>query len=165
MDKNIIDVKFEEAMKNDKNQAIMSAIAKKYKNILSCEQIYECKLNAIWRCLEKHIDGKGNLFSSSLYNFMTWQCQTACQQTNRELLNKSRFLNMGDEQGKFPSLNTNKGCTELFDGLSADEKELLQKRYIGGKTLREISRDIGRSTSFVSQKINDILFKLRCKNI
>ena len=73
---------FEEALKNEELQKVMTSAASKFSRQLDPDEIYTCKLNALWKAVETHEEGKCKL-TTYLYNGVRQQCISAVKFNNR----------------------------------------------------------------------------------
>ena len=58
---------FEDALKNEDLQKIMAKAASKFTKQLDPDEIYTCKLNALWKAVDSHEEGKCKL-TTYLFN-------------------------------------------------------------------------------------------------
>ena len=61
---------------NEKFSRIMNSVSRKFLSQLSEEEIYCCKMEAIWDALRLHDPSKGMRFSSFLYRGVYFKCIT-----------------------------------------------------------------------------------------
>ena len=73
---------FEEALKSEDLQKIMSKAASRFVKQLDADEIYTCKLNALWKATESHQEGKCK-FTTYLFNGVRQQCISAVKFNNR----------------------------------------------------------------------------------
>lgn len=137
------------AIADPKNQQMISKVCKRYSNALAPSVLKSCGEAAVWRCLQSHIDGKGNSFTSSLYKFLHWECL-------RELgTNKFQYEEIGEcnfgELG--PDPNDALIVKELLSALPEKNQKIVVARYMEGRTLA----DIGATHNYSKQGIQNIL--------
>lgn len=78
-DKRVItNEEFNIAYANEDNIKLINSFNKKFRT-LSFEEITTCGMLALWRALQDHDPLQGK-FTSSLYNFMRWECLKQIQE-------------------------------------------------------------------------------------
>lgn len=56
------------------NRNVLKKVVGGYRG-LSKDERYACAITALWNCLEGHIPGRGNKFTTSLWRFAHWECR------------------------------------------------------------------------------------------
>lgn len=141
----ISDAEYEKALKNNNNKSMMNAASNKFRNTLDDEQIKECQLKALWEALQCW-KPKKRKFTSYLYQKVYWECIKLIN------LNKKSFkLPITKELG----VSSEPSCLvdETLEILPDDLRNILEKRYIYGMTLREISEEYGCCHETIRKKI------------
>lgn len=135
---------FEIARKNIDNSNIIKFIGSKYSNTLDKSTLKTCGDLAIWKCLQKHDGRNGRKFTSSLCNFMTWECLNEIS-----FLKRNKGLNIDEYAFVDKTNDSKKEIDELLLGLPARERGIIRDRFIGGFSLNEISRKYGYSRQWI----------------
>ena len=137
-----IDKKIENAL-NDKDIVnIMNHACKKFVNQLEQEDIYTCKLNALWKCFLNFKPEKKCKFTTYLYKGVYIECLKAVK-----FVNKSKFC--GKLNPSIQSVNsTEEMIIDILDEAENDFEKSLLKDKISKMTNEELSNkyDIGKET-------------------
>ena len=134
MDK-ITDKVYEEALGNNDNVLIMHKASARFLRQLTKDEIYCCKLMALWQTLRLWKPDKGKKFTSFLYNKVFFECLKLVIKNNKHKFIQSEYIEKVVSPKPTPY--------EIFDGIPQDIQDLLEKRYIYGMTLREIGNEYG----------------------
>jgi DNA-directed RNA polymerase specialized sigma24 family protein len=122
---------YEAALHNQDNMMVMNKLASRYLKVLDGDEIYQCKLMALWNALKKWRPDGGSKFTVYLWNSLLWELSKCLSQ-------KARDLKKGIPLVVDKSVLPNPTTTEILDGLPPDLQDMMKKRYIYGMTLREI---------------------------
>lgn len=126
--------KYEAALNNKDNIMIMHSAGAGFLSILDADELHRCKLMALWKALQAWEEDRGTKFTGFLYQQVKWECLKNIHQ------NKTRDIQMDYvELAVLPDTP----MYELLDGLSDDLKDMVEKRYVYGMTLREIGNEYG----------------------
>ena len=147
MSKVIDDEVFEEALDNIDNRLIMEKAVSSFRKVIESDELYRCKLIALWEALQKW-NPEGRKFTSFLYQKVQWECLKVMQQQR-----KSRCFPIIMDEAFYP----NNDFQELIEPLPDDMQDILTKRYVYRMTLREISEDYGSCHETVRRKIKRAL--------
>ncbi len=149
----ITNQEFETALKNEDNIKIMKAASRKFRRLLSVDEVYNCSLHGLFNALK--VNKLGIKFTTILYSNVNWACL--------DYLNKNKVK---DDRPASSSLDipvdSNWTIDEYVDGLPNDLKNVLKQKYEDNMTLFEIGAANGYSYETARQRINhaiDILKK------
>lgn len=144
------------AYKNVDNKKVIRRVLKlfreKYPNVMDKNTLSSCGMVALWRCINKHIDGKGNKFTTSLFNFCKWECQDAV----RKLTSQNKTIQQFPEELDFVNTNKYYDDTEV---LSLDP--IVKMRFIEKKSVSRICRETGFSKTKINKAISNYLQKVK----
>jgi DNA-directed RNA polymerase specialized sigma subunit len=157
MKKVISNEDFDKAYADPDNLRIIRAACEKFSKRLPWDILQNCGARALWRTLQSHDDSYKTKFSTSLYQFVIWECKTSIQ-TERKLTHPNLLW--------YDPLEIDCGYEEVImneyiDKLSYDEKDILYKRFYEDKTLEEIGDLKGYSKQAAHRNIQKTLSKLR----
>ena len=158
----VTDTEFKQALANKDNIKIINEVVSQYKRFIPKDELYTCGLEALWRCLGYHQDGKGNKFTTSLWTFTNWECLRKLKKLNNY---KKRFKLCGINPNLSYKINElSEHVNDCLNSLPNNYGELLRKYYIDKCTLEEISNTYGYKKNTVSRKIKMAIdeFKKRC---
>lgn len=151
MNKVIENKDFESALANLDNKLIMDKACASFRNIIERDELYRCKLVALWEAMQKW-NPQGRKFTSFLYQKVRWECLKVVQ-----IQKKQRLLPiLRDEASHFTS-----DFHEMIEILPLELQDILVKRYIYNMTLREISQFYGTCHETTRRKINRALEMLK----
>lgn len=129
------------ARKNPDNKYLMQSVCACYAKILSPDTLMLCKDMALWRCLRSHKNNMGQVFTSSLFRFVHWECLREIgylkgKITTQQLTEEDRY-----EEDTCKKLIID----ECLGRLPMLEKKVVILRYIEDRTLADIGQQIGYS--------------------
>ena len=131
MAKIISNEEFEQALKNPHNKSIMECAASCYKSSLHPDEIYCCKLMALWETLQ-HWRPNGKKFTSFLYQKVRWECLKIIYKQKKD----KKCILMPDIEKECDYTGN---IYEMIEGLSPELQEIVEKRFIYRMTLTEIA--------------------------
>lgn len=144
MGKVIDDLAFEQALKDTNNKLIMDKACASFRNVIEHDELYRCKLIALWEAMQKW-NPEGRKFTSFLYQKVRWECLKTVQ-----IQRKRTYFPILREEACQPWSD----FSELIEVLPSDMQDMLVKRYIYNMTLREISQFYGTCHETIRRKIN-----------
>lgn len=156
---------FETALKNTDNVNIMRSVCRKYGNILSCDDLRSCRLQALWRTLQSHRAEFGQKFTTSLHRFTHWEClrEVARLQRWRER-HSNLWLDDSDEVDKdaFEEREEKSFVGECLGLLPEQwQEDIIRDYYFDSYTMEEIGQRNGYSKESARQKINKAMASLK----
>lgn len=131
MSRVISNAEYEAALSTIDNIKIMDAAAAIFRNKLDKDELYRCKLIALWDTLRTWRP-TGRKFTSFLYKKVQWECIRSLKQQS-----KHKTVPMFSDVSDAP---INLDILDILDGLTPDLKDMMHKRYMQSMTLREISQ-------------------------
>lgn len=153
------------------NRGIIRGVGRRYSRTLSSDEIESCGLIAIWRCLNQHDDSYGRKFTSSLHQFMVWECNRAIGQRkpSRKKKNPDMYYHIGlkrhfdgptDEIYDEESEELIGHIKESLNSMSYPVKCMVRDYFYRNKTLKEIGRINGYTKEAARQKVGDAVNSL-----
>jgi RNA polymerase sigma factor (sigma-70 family) len=148
---------FEAALRNTDNDKIIKKVLSQYINVLSKEDLHDCGLHGLWRCLGYHRDGMGKLFTTNLWWFVDNEC--------KRILKKNSTKNVvsicNDIEAKNENEDLRNHLLECIDLLKPKYKQVLIQYYFEKRTMDEIGRLNNYSKETASQNIKKAMSRLR----
>ena len=141
----ITNEEFELALKNMDNRLIMEKACSSFKKSIEREELYRCKLIALWEAMI-HWNPEGRKFTSFLYQKVNWECLKVLQKQK-----KHRSLPLTMDTACRPYQYS---IDELVEVLPPELQDILVKRFVHRMTLREISQIYGSCHETVRRKIH-----------
>jgi hypothetical protein len=148
-----MDTKIDKALKNKDIVNIMNYASRKFTKQLDADELYTCKINALWKCFLHFKPEKKCKFTTYLFKGVYIECLKAAQ-----FLNKSkRFRSLShalvdhDDHSKMlidilDEAQTNEEREILMDKLSRMTNEELSNKYnIGKETIRKKVKKMTKS--------------------
>ena len=138
------------ALDDINNIKIMNKVVNIYYRYLSKDEAESCKLNGLWKALGCHDNEKGSKFTSSLYRYVKWECQS----TLRE---KYKFVYYSidcDIEESNRKIFNDVDISEYFQTLSNTDKKIMQMRFIDSLSLEAIGKTFHISRQAVKQRID-----------
>ena len=154
MAKIISNEEFEKALNNAHNKSIMECAASNFYSSLHSDEIYRCKLVALWETLQSWRPN-GKKFTSFLYQKVRWECLKIIYKQKKD---KKCVLMANIEKG----YEKNENINEMVECLSPELRELVEKRFVQKMTLTEIASQHKMCPETVRKRIlhaTDILRK------
>jgi hypothetical protein len=145
--------------KQKDNRNVISKVGSKYSGLLTDDELKSCGLNALWRCLSYHEDGRGKKFTTSLWTFLEWEYRRELKKKKQKTV---KTVSLSDHD--FPLSVSNEDCLalkECIEMLDPDHKLLINQYYSENRTMEEIGRINGYSKEAARQKINKAVSQLR----
>lgn len=135
------------AAKNNRN--VMNAVLKKYVGKIDSESLTYCGQSAMFRCLQKHDVSQGQKFTTSLYNFVHWECKTFLQsnrsRNNVEPITSSTYSQKWEkywrEQDGLELVELTKECMNMLP--EQWQRDVLHKYYFEGLSIEKACQEIG----------------------
>lgn len=152
------------------NRSILGKASSMYIKSLNRDELLSCELEAMWKTLQYHEEGKGNKFTTSLWTFTVWACNNLLREKkkkrNRVLVTTSIPIENIDIPVEYDTIDSDY-ITECFKKLNNKELELvLRQYYLESHTMEEIGKLNGYSKETARKKISKGLAKMRkiCSN-
>lgn len=148
----ISNTEFEAAYNNLDNRKIINACISRYIKIMPIEELQECGMVALWKCLKYHEDGHNQKFTTSLWRFIDWECRRELKKKN-----KDKTLVTSDMQEYDVTVIENPDVIKLRDcieHLKPEHQQIIQEYYFDKLTMEEIGDNHKYSKETARQKIN-----------
>jgi RNA polymerase sigma factor (sigma-70 family) len=133
---------------DEDNVKAIAAVASKYKHCMDEWAIENCAIHAAWLCLQKHDPKYNTKFSSSLYNYMQWECKSYL---------RHNYSYVSDyEQAKLVrarDMTLQYEVTDCLQQLPEAYREILIQYHYYNMTLREIGDRNGYTKTSAHKKI------------
>lgn len=151
----ITDEQFERALLDQDNRRIISSVTGRYDNILSPDSRKECGLIALWKTIQKHRPGMGRKFTTSLYQFLKWECDREVRKIIRPQLRPVHFEDFpSNEQIERTTLSEDlQHLVKSLENLPDKHKKLLKAYYFDNQRLADISREEGCSVETIRLRL------------
>lgn len=148
------------------NRNIIYRVTNKYRKYFDKEELLTFGLNAMWRTLQSHIEGKGNKFTTSLWTFTQWECN---RQYKNKIKKKNTIVTVPIKNLDMEAAAPNPDAEFLREKLAKLPEldiAVLTEYYLQGYTMQEIGDKHGYSKEAARQKIKKALAKLNkiCKD-
>lgn len=137
----IDELDFEIACAKPENQSMIKWVCRKYSGKLSPDVLKLCGDIGLWRCLQSHKDGMGNKFTSSLHQFVKWECL-------RELNTHNRLDTIGSHNDELIPANPTTDyiiVNDYLELLKPKHRQMVEARFLSGHTLAEVGEMFGYS--------------------
>ena len=152
-----INTKIEDALQNKDIMNIMSRACHRFTNQLDADEVYTCKLNALWKSFLNFKPDKNCKFTTYLYKGVYIECLKAVKFNNKS--NRLRPLHSGFAE------NANVDIT-MIDILDEAENAL-EKELLEGKASRMTNQELGKKHNIgketVRKKVKKITKKFQHK--
>jgi len=149
------------------NRNIIYSVINKYRKHFEKDELLSISLNAVWKALASHVDGKGNKFTTSLWRFVDWECkrQYRNKKKKKNVIHTVNIENIEIEEK--PRALHKSHIEEKLEELSEFDRKILTEYYIEGYTMEEIGKRNGYSKEAARQKIKKALTRLeqRCNKL
>lgn len=159
----VSDHEFSEAYASPDNTRIINKATSKFRSILDEDERSSCGTQGLWEALQNHEDGKGNKFTSTLYQYVYWRCSTKAKNILKNKGKEVLFTDYGASPEKtFEEQSEIAEIYEVMDKrLSPQDNQILKDYFINKLTIQEIADKNGCSKCTISGKCKRSLEKLR----
>ena len=155
----ITDEEFQIALDNIDNKKVINKVRSRFARCLSFDELKQCGLEGLWRALKSHDTTYGRKFTSSLYQFVEWECQRAINKLNHTHATCEAL--MVDIPVEDTQLQHGVLLRDLLEYLDNTSRNIIVDRYIYNYTLKEIAAKYGYTSSGVKYIIKKTLKQLR----
>lgn len=158
----VTDADFELAYKNTDNKKIIYSVCKRFSGCLNHDALLGCGHRGLWKCLRSHDSSYNRKFTTSLYQFVLWECQQEIKQEstyNRH----SPIEDCVEESTDLPlDLHNNVLDIEKYIRLlPANYQNVLRQRFFSNLSLDEMAKIHSCSKQCVSASLKRALNKLK----
>lgn len=156
MTNSCMNIKIEEALKNNDIVKIMHKAASSFLKKLDADEIHTCKINALWKSLKNFDASKNTKFTTYLYRGVVIECLKSLKFNNKHNPKNKSVLH-DNIQGKHQS-------SLMFDIIneleSDEERDLIIDKYMN-LTIQEMAQKREYSRETVRKKLKNIYAKIR----
>jgi RNA polymerase sigma factor (sigma-70 family) len=123
-----------EAARTPEIQTYIQNVARTYAKQLSSDVRQSSGDIALWRCLQSHNPNGGNSFTSSLYNFVHWECRRALTLEQRKCATTT-----SDIESTNDNIITQMVLDDYLGLLGSRERRIVEARFLESCTLLEVA--------------------------
>lgn len=165
--KEVTNEEYLEAYNNINNRRVTNKVLSFYKNQIDSETLKSLGLQGLWRCLQFHDPKRENKFTTSLWRFVTWACESEIKRLstkkNSETRKKIKYTDMnfdyvGNDLKQEFAIDI---FTDIDEILDTEYSEILKLRFQKGMTLEEIGNEFGYTKEAARQKLNNALIQVK----
>lgn len=145
------------------NRNIIRTVTNKYAQLLTVDEINDCALEAIWRCLGYHRDDKGQKFTTSLWKFTDWECKRQLRKKRKSVNTPNTLSIMDFDHFDLPAPEVSDDIAfirECVDLLPEPHRQFIKEYYFQNLTMEQIGQKYNFSKEAARQKINKALKRL-----
>lgn len=159
MNKDCINTKIENALKDDNIVKIMNKASKRFANQLDKDIIYTCQINALWKTFLNHDPSKGAKFTTYLFNGVFIECMKEIKfaQKSKRMSGKLHN-NIAEHNNQFLFMDI---LDELQNPL---DREIFLDR-LSNMTIAEIAKKHNINRESTRRKMHKILKSIKQKFI
>jgi DNA-directed RNA polymerase specialized sigma subunit len=152
-DDNCIDTKIENALNNKDIMNIMSRACQPFSQQLEPEDIYTCKINALWKSFLNFNPDKNCKFTTYLYKGVYIECLKAIKFNNKS----KKFCQM--HSGFSEDYNSDITMIDLLD----EAKDQLERELLIGKASRMTNQELGKKHGIGKETVRKKMKKITKK--
>jgi len=155
----ITNEEFQIALDSIDNQNIIHKVCGRFMGQLSSDTLKQCGLDGLWRALKSHDPSYQRKFTSSLYQFVEWECQRAMENLYADRLPAEALTPdiPADDSAEQATALVN----ELLEFLTPEHRDIVVDRYIYNYTLKEIGDKHGYTDEGIRYILKKALEQLR----
>jgi DNA-directed RNA polymerase specialized sigma24 family protein len=152
MDKKVVtNEEFEIALNDINNILIMNSVCSSFRKFIDDDELYSCKLMALWQSMIHWKEG-GRKFTSFLFQRLKWECVKIMNQKKRNRCYNIEIEKVASVPGYFG---------ETIEVLPNDLQDIIVKRFVYKKTLREIGKEHNMCPETVRRRVFHALKMLK----
>ena len=152
-DNDCIDTKIENALNNKDIMNIMSRACQPFSQQLEPEDIYTCKINALWKSFFNFNPDKNCKFTTYLYKGVYIECLKAVKFNNKS----KKFCPM--HSGLSDNYNSDITMIDLLD----EAKDELERELLIGKASRMTNQELGKKHGIGKETVRKKMKKITKK--
>lgn len=146
---------FNDAYNNIDNRKIINKVLGKYTKTIPYEELKQIGEIALWKTLRYHEDNKGKKFTSSLWQFLEWECNKECNYKKR--FKKLSVEPLIDNLSGYIEDNNIHILKQLINLLTPEQQILIREYYFNRLTMQEIGDKYHYSKELASVKIKKVI--------
>lgn len=135
------------------NIRIIKSVCKFYAKNIPLDQLKQCGLIGLWKCLKANRSSKVK-FTTSLYNHVNWECLQEIK------TNKSFYTKDFDISSYHSNLYD---LIDYFESIGEEKSKLLLDRYLNKSKLREIASTLHLTAEGARARIKIALEEFKTK--
>jgi RNA polymerase sigma factor (sigma-70 family) len=161
--KSISDEEFNLAYEDENHQKIINAASRHFRGKLPYDELKQRGRIALMRCLGSHDPSSRRQFTTSLTQFVKWECYRAL----RDHITFNRKTPLSFSEIAEPSSHTHPRQSELdhlkecLEKLSLSDRDILYKYYVSNMTLKEIGQAYSYTGEAARQNLQKATNRLR----
>lgn len=165
--KEITDLDFSNAVKNQDNIKIIKKATLSYHKIIDQDELNSCGLEALWKSLQCHNEKYNQKFTTTLYRFVDWECKRRLRRKKSLKNNFSHLLSNDFSNFLIKQNDLSSYINEKISLLDKDFSILLRQRFFDGFSVKEIGEINNCTPSIIRYKILKAIKKLKsiCSDI
>lgn len=152
-----IEMNIENALKDKDITKIMIKASNSFKSQLDSDEIYTCKLNALWKAIKNFNPDKNTKFTTYLYQGVFIECLKELKFKQKSSRCNKRLHN------NMPSNNANLLYIDMLDEAKTDEERQLMIDKISNQTINEMASTRAYSRETVRKKLKKIAHNMKDK--
>lgn len=153
-----IDTQMAEAINNTDIQKIMAKACKSFSSQLDLEEIYTCKINALWKSLKNFKPEKKTKFTTYLYQGVYIECLKELKFKHKSKRSAGKL----HENLSRPN-NIDIAIIDILDEAENQEELNLLKDKISNMTINEIAKTTEYSRETVRKRLKKISDRIKNK--
>lgn len=144
---------------NINNYLLMLSITNKYKKLTEDDAI-ECMQMALWRAMQKFVEGGGEKLTTRLVRHTHWECKRKLRRRNDELVRYMPKLPEVPVKTKDRADDISH-VYECMDRLPEVDREIISRRYLYSMTLEEIGAEYSSTRQAAFFNVNSAIRRLQ----
>jgi hypothetical protein len=152
-DNNCIDKKIEQALNNKDIMNIMSRACQPFSQQLDSDEIYTCKINALWKSFLNFNPDKNCKFTTYLYKGVYIECLKSVKFNNKS----KKFCKM--HSGLSEDYNSDITMIDILD----EAKDELERELLIGKASRMTNQELGKKHGIGKETVRKKMKKITKK--
>jgi len=159
----VTDHEFQTALDSIDNQNIIHSVCGRFTGRLSPDELKQCGLDGLWYALQSHDPTYRRKFTTSLHQFVEWECQNAMTaKYGDNIPAESLQRNMITiENSPLEAIETADEVEAYLSHLKPKHAAMLKDRYMYGFTLRELADKYGYTPQGIQYLVEKSLNRLR----
>lgn len=124
---------------------IMQKAVSKYRKILDKEEVKSCQMIGLWKAMQNFDKNHGIKFTTFLYNIVRNEC--------RKRLRQEPPISARINEYSTSKVENNSFFTEIVDSLDYPLNRIIELRYLGSMTIKEIGQELGMTKNNIRRNI------------
>jgi hypothetical protein len=145
---------YEQAWSDAHNRRIIASVSRPYRDRLPPEEITFRGQIALFKCMKKHEECRGNKFSTSLHRYVSWELEKGLRDYARETNRHPPLPSVEDFMLVAPNNGLSVEVRDCLMKMSNEYRLVLEQTYMEGMSLREIEVKNGYSRQTAYRILN-----------